>query len=68
MKHFLFCETNSGEEFIVGDFSLRNAKVLAREICREIAINYADNEHAFNCEYCGELTDEEAEMSGLDEY
>jgi len=68
MKHFLFLETHSGEEFIVGEDSLKEAKSIALDICREIALNYCDNEHDFCCDYCGELTDDQAEMSGLDEY
>lgn len=65
MKHYLFCEENTGEEFIVGANDVKTAKIMAKEIARDIAANY-DEDADLN--YYGEITDEEAEASGLDEY
>lgn len=55
MRHFLFMDNETGEEFIVGADTLKEAKEIARD--------YFDAPR-FSCE----LTDDEAEMSGLDEY
>ena len=55
MKHYLF-ENWDGEEFIVGAKDMKEA--------RGIASDYFGN----NFRYIRKLTDEEAEMSGLDEY
>ena len=55
MKHFLFEDYDTGEEFIVGANTLDEAD--------DIANNYFDWP-IIRCE----LTDMEAEMSGLDEY
>lgn len=60
MKHYLFeCideeSENLGEEFIVG----ANTYTEAREIATD---NFG------KCRYWHELSEEEAEMSGLDEY
>ena len=65
MKHYLFCEENTGEEFIIGAGDLHTAWVMAKEIGRDIATYYDED---CDLEYYGELTDEEAEASGLDEY
>ena len=65
MKHYLFCEENTGEEFIVGANDVKTAKIMAKEIARDIAANY-DEDADLN--YYGEITDEEAESSGLDEF
>ena len=65
MKHYLFCEENTGEEFLVGANDVKTAKIMAKEIARDIAANY-DEDADLN--YYGEITDEEAEASGLDEY
>ena len=55
MKHYLFEDEATGEEFIVGEYCLEKA-------CLEAKL-YFDEPH-----YIGEFTDIEAEMSGLDEY
>lgn len=60
MKHYLFeCtnqnSTNEGEEFIVGEATIGTAMMIARD---------EFGEARFLCE----LTEEEAEASGLDEY
>lgn len=55
MRHFLFMDNETGESFIVGADTLKEAKEIARD--------YFDAPR-FSCE----LTDDEAEMSGLDEY
>ena len=61
MRHFLFEETISGENFIVGENSLAEA--------RRAAMAIFDGEvEEWNIKYICEYTDDEAEMSGLDEY
>lgn len=55
MFHYLFTDYDSGENFIVGADSLLEANTIAEE--------YFTDPH-FICEF----TDDEAEMSGLDEY
>ena len=56
MKHYLFEDTETGEEFIVGADNLREAREIAVE-------NFGEN-----VEYQHRMTDYEAEASGLDEY
>lgn len=55
MKHYLFTDKVTGEEFIVGEYTLEAAYTIAR---------YEFERPAFICE----LTEDEAEASGLDEY
>lgn len=60
MRHFLFEITdeeseNCGEELIVGADNIREAYRMAKELFGR-------------CQSLGELTEEEAENSGLDEY
>jgi hypothetical protein len=55
MRHFVFEDYATGEEFIVGAYSLDEA-------IKEAKMYFADP--SYICEY----TEEEAEMSGLDEY
>ena len=55
MRHFVFEDYDTGEEFIVGAYSLDEA-------IKEAKMYFADP--SYICEY----TEEEAEMSGLDEY
>jgi hypothetical protein len=55
MKHFLFVDDESGEEFIVGADCVTSASVIASE--------YFAEPH-----YLCRLTEMEAEASGLDEY
>ena len=55
MKHYLFEDWVSGEEFIVGAYTLEEAEAIASE-------NFADP--VFHCI----LSEWEAENSGLDEY
>lgn len=55
MRHYLFSDYESGEDFIVGAKSLKEAKV-------EAATYFGDPS------YICELSDIEAECSGLDEY
>ncbi len=66
MKHYLFCETVSGEEFIVGEYNFSDAASEAEDVAREIGDQW--NEGEWTLKYYGELTEEEAEASGLDEY
>ena len=65
MKHYLFCEENTGEEFLVGANDAETAKIMAKEIARDIAANYGK---VAELAYYGEMWEEEAEASGLDEY
>ena len=55
MRHFLFTDLETDEDFIVGAQDMSEGYVIAKE-------NFADP--FYICEY----TDMEAEMSGLDEY
>ena len=55
MRHYLFEDEVTGEEFIVGEYCLEEAYIEAK-------LDF-DEPH-FICE----LSDAEAEMSGLDEY
>lgn len=55
LKHYLFRDLETGEEFIVGDFSLEEAEMDALEYFED---------PVFICE----ISEIEAEMSGLDEY
>ena len=60
MKHYLFeiiGGEDEGEEFIVGADTLEEAQVIATEV--------ADGARG---RFCCELTEFEAESSGLDEY
>lgn len=66
MKHYLFEETISGEEFIVGAGYAGEAELIAEGIAQDIGEEYNDGE--WYLYFLDELTDEEAEMSGLDEY
>lgn len=66
MKHYLFEETISGEEFIVGADCMGEAGLIAEDIAQDIGEEY--NEGTWYLHFLDELTDEEAEASGLDEY
>ena len=65
-KHYWFEETISGEEFIVGARNFIVACGVAEFIGAGIGNQYNDDE--YEIKFMGELTDEEAEASGLDEY
>ena len=65
IKHFYFIENNTGEEFIVGARTLQGAMSMADDIGYDIATHYGEIP---DVEYQYEMTDDEAEMSGLDEY
>jgi hypothetical protein len=66
MRHFYFIENNTGEEFIVGASNLSAAKTEAAIIATEIAATYDFEEADLSYQY--EMTDDEAESSGLDEF
>lgn len=66
MRHYLFEETISGEEFIVGADFVGVAELTAEGIAQDIGEEY--NDGAWHLRYLDELTEEEAENSGLDEY
>ena len=55
MKHYLFEDEATGEEFIIGEYCLEKAYIEAKL--------YFDEPH-----YICEFSDVEAEMSGLDEH
>ena len=57
MRHFLFEDLVSGEEFIVGACDLSEARSIA------IDVNFGEE-----VRFCYEMTEFEAESSGLDEY
>lgn len=65
MRHFLYCEMNSGEEFIVGANTRGGAEIMAEEVAANIGRYYGEET---DLHYTCELTEDEAEMSGLDEY
>ena len=69
MNHYYFVERNSGEEFIVGADTLKEAWKVADAVAATIRKTY-DEGAGFATWMCYEhkMTDEEAEMSGLDEY
>lgn len=66
MKHYLFKEMISGEEFIIGANCIGEAGMVAEGIAQDIGEEY--NNGAYYLRFLDELTEEEAEMSGLDEY
>lgn len=66
MRHYLFEEMISGEEFIVGADNMGEAGFIAEGIAQDIGEEYSDG--AWNLRFLDELTEEEAEASGLDEY
>ena len=65
MYHYYFIENSTGEEFIVGADNLLEAKIIAEDVADDIARNYGE---VPDLSYEYEMTDEEAEASGLDEY
>lgn len=65
IKHYYFTELETGEEFIVGEEDLTKAYVIAYAVGTDIGSCY-DVEPCVMYEY--EMTEEEAESSGLDEY
>ena len=65
MKHFYFIENNTGEEFLVGADNLSMATIIAEDVAFQISLNYGE---ISDLSYEYEMTDEEAEASGLDEY
>lgn len=66
MKHFYFIENESGEEFIAGAHSYHDAEEIARNVGRCIARECGWDDYSIEFQY--EMTEEEAEASGLDEY
>lgn len=66
MRHFLFYERISGENFIVGEELFGDACDVAETIARNIGLDYNGGE--FELMFIEELTEEEAEASGYDEY
>lgn len=65
MKHYYFIENNTGEEFLVGANTLKEAEIIAYDVGVEIANNYGEQAAV---EFCYEMDGIEAEASGLDEY
>lgn len=66
MKHFYFIENESGEGFIVGADNYREAEEIARDVGQSITLNCGWDDYSIEFQY--EMTEEEAEASGLDEY
>ncbi len=66
MKHYYFIENESGEEFIVGASNYNEAEEIARDVGQYIALNCGWDDFCIEFQY--EMTEEEAEASGLDEY
>lgn len=66
MKHFLFYEEISGENFIICCDNLDDAYNLAVDIARDIMSYYNNDELSLT--FIDELTEAEAEASGYDEY
>ena len=65
MRHFYFSEENSGEEFLVGADTLEEATIQAEQIAADIASGMEEEPDLL---YWYEMSEEEAESSGLDEY
>lgn len=65
MKHFYFIEDETGEEFLVGANNYAEASIIAADVADSIANEYSIHP-ILSFQY--EMTDEEAEESGLDEY
>lgn len=66
MKHFYFIENESGEEFIAGANTYHEAEQIAHDVGRCIARECGWDDYSIEFQY--EMTEEEAEASGLDEY
>ena len=66
MNHYFFRESISGEEFLVGADTEYSAIMIAEGIAEDIG--YQRNDSDWRLECYGEVTEEEAEASGLDEY
>lgn len=65
MKHYYFIESETGEEFIVGADTLEEAWMIAEDVGDQI---FHESGELTDLEFLYEMTDEEAEASGLDEY
>lgn len=65
MKHYFFVENNTGEEFLVGANTLKEAEIIAYDVGVEIVNVYGE---LADVEFCYEMDEAEAEASGLDEY
>ena len=65
MKHFYFSEEITGEEFIVGADTLEEALNDAKNLAITLTEELDEDPELL---YWYEMTDEEAEASGLDEY
>lgn len=66
MKHYLFSEEISGEQFIVGEDNFEDAAMAAEGIAEAIGKDWNDGE--WELKFLFEMSEEEAEASGLDEY
>ena len=68
MFHYLFAEEISGEQFLVGANTKDEAVLVAASVCEDIAQIWNGNKDDYEMHFYGIMTEEEAEMSGLDEY
>ena len=65
MKHFLFTEEMTGEQFLVSADDEISAILIAQQIGENIADWYGNDSYVITSQ--GEMTEGEAEASGLDE-
>ena len=65
MKHFLFTEEMTGEQFLVSADDELSAILIAQQVGENIADWYGNDSYVITSH--GEMTEEEAEVSGLDE-
>jgi hypothetical protein len=65
IRHYYFTELETGEEFIVGAEDLTKAYVIAFEVGADIGSCYNVKPYVM---YEYEMTEWEADVSGLDEY
>ena len=65
MRHFCYVEEQTGEQFIVGTEDYEDSWEAAWEVCQQIEKEYGG---PVELKFQMEMTDEEAEASGLDEY
>lgn len=66
MKHYYYIENSTGEEFLIGADSLAQAAIIAEDVAIQICLEYEVTFGDLHYQY--EMTEEEAEASGLDEY
>lgn len=78
MKHYHFREIVTGKEFLVGADTYKEAREIAKYVAFSLSeadctgcwdhVCEAECTGCWDLEYCGTMSDVEAECSGLDEY